>query len=80
MKIKTMSYTQTNTTMSFGGEYLKQLLKKSIPENATDVKIIFEVPRGGDYSGMELDLLDIGMQGCITVSFVLAQEMSDENT
>lgn len=27
-----------------------------IPMNAKDVKIQFEVPRGGDYSGMTLDM------------------------
>jgi len=42
------------------GKGIIQMLKemKAIPENARNITIVFEIPRGGEYPRMRLDMED----------------------
>ena len=43
------------------GEYnLLRLLEPNMHPNAKNIKVTIDIPSGGDYSGMRLDLKEIG--------------------
>jgi|LakMenE01Jun11ns_1017448.scaffolds.fasta_scaffold9855763_1 hypothetical protein len=51
--------TETVTGLIDGVGIIQMLIeKKLIHPNAKDISITFDVPRGGDYSGMRLDMKD----------------------
>ena len=68
-KVKRKTNTTVTTSIELSGAGILDILKNNgiVPEDAAEIKVVFHVPRGGDYSGMDLDIND--NEHCISVSY-----------
>ena len=77
IQIKRNTNTIVVTKLEATGRNILDLIRENymIPADAVDVKIVFHVPSGGDYSGMDLDIND--NEHCISVTYTTT---ADHNT
>jgi hypothetical protein len=50
---------KVKSTMTIKADGLLRLLPAVVPATAKNVRVTFEVPRGGDYSGFTFNLADV---------------------
>jgi len=56
MKTAQTKKIEINTVLELSGQDILEKFK--VPKNARNATIVFHVPSGGDYSGMDLDIND----------------------